>query len=337
MAGSPAIFSLVYSCVYWFFRQDPEHTARHLTSQSGHRVTDMPGNDEMEEYDLAGTIEWIQGLGLQRVALQLPDDRLHKAAWLVKSLSSMHASTRFYVLADTSVSSWDPDVVAAQHVLADGLVVYGRASTAKTDAMPIRHVFGQRVLDADALLSALREKELGSSHNVVVLPAGCYVHSVKELRAKLRGELPLCFVAELRAENASASPSQGIITPSKIDGGTRRCSHSADNNDINASACCGASSSSTTTQCCGESRSGPCTPHANIPSHSDAQTTQSHGEEKKNQESAHRNPFGLRLGNFCLEECDWLTDSLEKSETGGVGKCSIVYVGQEGEELTRLG
>lgn len=60
-----------------------------------------------------------------------------------------------FVLADSSVSAWDPDVVAAQHVGADGLVMYGRASVCKTSAFPVRHVFGSRPLRTDRLASEI--------------------------------------------------------------------------------------------------------------------------------------------------------------------------------------
>lgn len=60
-----------------------------------------------------------------------------------------------FVLADSSVSAWDPDVVAAQHVGADGLVMYGRASVCKTSAFPVRHVFGRRALCVDTLGSEI--------------------------------------------------------------------------------------------------------------------------------------------------------------------------------------
>ena len=56
-----------------------------------------------------------------------------------------------FVLADSSVSAWDPDVIAAQHVGADGLVMYGRASVCKTLAFPVRHVFGRQELRVDVL------------------------------------------------------------------------------------------------------------------------------------------------------------------------------------------
>ena len=44
-------------------------------------------------------------------------------------------------MADSSVSSWDPDTVAAQHVVADGMVVYGRVALTRTDAMPVCFLF----------------------------------------------------------------------------------------------------------------------------------------------------------------------------------------------------
>ena len=55
------------------------------------------------------------------------DDMLPRAAWLVQVMRrelnaiATAAPPELYVLADSSVSAWDPDVIAAQHVGADGL------------------------------------------------------------------------------------------------------------------------------------------------------------------------------------------------------------------------
>jgi len=82
---------------------------------------------------------------------------LPRAALLVKMMrreltaATSAAVPELFVLADSSVSAWDPDVVAAQHVGADGLVMYGRASVCKTSAFPVRHVFGRQVLRVDTL------------------------------------------------------------------------------------------------------------------------------------------------------------------------------------------
>ncbi len=94
------------------------------------------------------------------------DDMLPRAALLVQlmrqELSAAAEATaatttaamgapELFVLADSSVSAWDPDVISAQHVGADGLVMYGRASVCKTSAFPVRHVFGREALRADVL------------------------------------------------------------------------------------------------------------------------------------------------------------------------------------------
>jgi hypothetical protein len=73
-------------------------------------------------------------LGTRACAPQ--DDMLARAALLVlllrqklaEAVPSQAVAPELFVLADSSVSAWDPDVVAAQHVNADGLVMYGRAS-----------------------------------------------------------------------------------------------------------------------------------------------------------------------------------------------------------------
>ena len=85
---------------------------------------------------------------------------LPKAALLVqlmrRELGSAPAAPELFVLADSSVSAWDPDVIAAQHVGADGLVMYGRASVCKTSAFPVRHVFGRQALSVAVLAAEVR-------------------------------------------------------------------------------------------------------------------------------------------------------------------------------------
>lgn len=85
---------------------------------------------------------------------------LPRAALLVQLMRRELAATaaaapELFVLADSSVSAWDPDVIAAQHVGADGLVMYGRASVCKTSAFPVRHVFGRQELRVDTLAAEI--------------------------------------------------------------------------------------------------------------------------------------------------------------------------------------
>lgn len=86
---------------------------------------------------------------------------LPRAALLVQlmrqelSAAAAQSAPELFVLADSSVSAWDPDVIAAQHVGADGLVMYGRASVCKTSAFPVRHVFGREALRADVLAAEI--------------------------------------------------------------------------------------------------------------------------------------------------------------------------------------
>ena len=113
----------------------------------------------VDEFETESTVDWVAELGLRNVSLQLPDEMLQHAVWITTRLREVTTkrglTAKYNVLADSSVSSWDPDVVAAQHIEADGLVVYGRASLGRVEAMPCKHVFGRMYLDVDALVQSI--------------------------------------------------------------------------------------------------------------------------------------------------------------------------------------
>ena len=118
---------------------------------------------------------------------------LPRAAWLVQVMRrelnaiATAAPPELYVLADSSVSAWDPDVIAAQHVGADGLVMYGRASVCKTTAFPVRHVFGRKALCVDVLAAEI-SRCVPSDARLIVLPHGVYWNSIDAIReAVLQG------------------------------------------------------------------------------------------------------------------------------------------------------
>eukprot|EP00961_Rhodomonas_salina_P151111 2034698-Rhodomonas_salina.1 len=264
------------------------------------------------EFDIEGTAGWALSLKLSKVALQLPDEMLGNAMWLARRLQErtveMDANASamtFYVLADTAVSSWDPDVVAAQHVNADGLVLYGRASASKTTAMPVYHVFGRSTLDVKHFVDTVI-KEIPSDKAVVILPSGSFVHSAEELRAALNEVHGAAYIGELVSENSGGGGGGGG-TGGGITSNSQR------------GACASGSA------CCKEGEGGgSCENAAAAPSAAPAAETATPASS-------------LRFGHFFVDLGS--SSTTQQSEGGGskdveIGR--IVYIGTEGAELTRL-
>ena len=130
---------------------------------------------------------------------------LPRAALLVRlmrrELATIGAVSELFVLADSSVSEWDPDVIAAHHVGADGLVLYGRASVCKTSALPVRHVFGRQPLSVGVLASEVA-RCVPSDVRLIILPHARYwssAEAVREAVAPIHADL---FIGVLAPENS---------------------------------------------------------------------------------------------------------------------------------------
>ena len=80
-------------------------------------------------FDVARTVEQIRCGGYTTVALQFPDSLLPDAREVQKQLKERLSGQRerVFVLGDTSYGSCCVDEVAAQHLVADCIVHYGRS------------------------------------------------------------------------------------------------------------------------------------------------------------------------------------------------------------------
>ena len=130
---------------------------------------------------------------------------LPRAALLVRlmrrELATIGAVSELFVLADSSVSEWDPDVIAAHHVGADGLVLYGRASVCKTSALPVRHVFGRRPLSVGVLASEVA-RCVPSDVRLIILPHARYWSSAEAVREAVAPIHTDLFIGVLAPENS---------------------------------------------------------------------------------------------------------------------------------------
>lgn len=107
-----------------------------------------------DEWDILQTAAWIRDTALSRraagnvssrphaVCLQLPDDMLEHAAELSEALqTALDMEADIYILADTTYNALSVDEVASEHVNADCIVHYGRASLSKTTGrIPVYYV-----------------------------------------------------------------------------------------------------------------------------------------------------------------------------------------------------
>lgn len=131
-------------------------------------------------YDIPGVARFIRDHRLRVVALQFPDELLMDAWAIIRAAkaqllhdqqavceSETAAKTedvsfdaqdvQFYVLGDTSYGSCCVDIIAAQHVSADGIVHFGFACMTPTRSMPVYFVHGVRKVDESAIVATLSD------------------------------------------------------------------------------------------------------------------------------------------------------------------------------------
>ena len=251
-------------------------------------------------FDVRDTCSWIKEHKMKRIALQIPDEYLKHSQKLVSSLRStaQEKNIEFYILADSSVSSWDPDVVAAQHVQADCIVMYGRASVTRSDVLPIRNVFGFVQVDPNRIFDVLTARIEPCASTIVLLSA--QLKSCENvLRQKLKKSSDKCYVGTLHSENSNSSqrPPPSLCSTD--------CSHSG-----------------LSVTCCQETG-----------------TSQSPGQ------SIDENDNGMKFISMCnfsvcvpcvFNDFASLKSRAQNSENTEEEKFTIIYVGKEGPELTRL-
>lgn len=97
--------------------------------------------------------QWIGAHGYARVALQLGDELLPRAAALYCAASAALPHVQLCVLADTAYGACCVDVVAAQHVAAQAVVHVGPACLSAPPALPVLYIVPRAHADVDALVA----------------------------------------------------------------------------------------------------------------------------------------------------------------------------------------
>ncbi|POM67232.1 Dolichyl-P-Man:Man(5)GlcNAc(2)-PP-dolichyl mannosyltransferase [Phytophthora palmivora] len=116
--------------------------------------------DLRQYYDVARTVEQIRRGGYKKIALQFPDSLLPDASQVQQELKDGLSGQweRVFVLGDTSYGSCCVDEVAAQHLVADCIVHYGRTCLSATTKIPVIYVFGNASIQVDDCVQQLSER-----------------------------------------------------------------------------------------------------------------------------------------------------------------------------------
>ncbi|ETP32484.1 diphthamide biosynthesis protein 2 [Phytophthora nicotianae P10297] len=111
-------------------------------------------------YDIARTVDQIRRGGYKKIALQFPDSLLPDASQVQQELKDGLTGQweRVFILGDTSYGSCCVDEVAAQHLVADCIVHYGRTCLSATTKIPVIYVFGNAPIEVNDCVQQLSER-----------------------------------------------------------------------------------------------------------------------------------------------------------------------------------
>ncbi|KAF4323619.1 hypothetical protein BBI17_001871 [Phytophthora kernoviae] len=116
--------------------------------------------DILKYYDIPRTVEQIRSGGYKVIALQFPDSLLPDASRVQQELKDGLSGQweRVFILGDTSYGSCCADEVAAQHLMADCIVHYGRTCLSATTSIPVIYVFGNAPIEVEDCVKQLSEQ-----------------------------------------------------------------------------------------------------------------------------------------------------------------------------------
>ncbi|KAK1947119.1 2-(3-amino-3-carboxypropyl)histidine synthase subunit 2 [Phytophthora citrophthora] len=122
-------------------------------------------------YDVERTVEQIKRGGYKKIALQFPDSLLPDASQVQQELKDglIGQWERVFVLGDTSYGSCCVDEVAAQHLVADCIVHYGRTCLSATTKIPVIYAFGNAPIQVDDCVQQLSDRVAAVESNKTVV------------------------------------------------------------------------------------------------------------------------------------------------------------------------
>ncbi|CAI5744655.1 unnamed protein product [Peronospora destructor] len=207
-----------------------------VQESDGVRVQDC---DLLEYFEITRTVEQIRRGGYKKIALQFPDSLLPDASQVQQKLKNRLVGQweRVFVLGDTSYGSCCVDEVAAQHLVADCIVHFGRTCLSATTKIPVIYVFGKAPISVEDCVQQLSERIIAvePTKTLVLLYEPRYHHAsatvLKGLKKKF-SERKLAFgtmktfynpTEEVKAANVDENSSvlqiggQEVVVESKND------------------------------------------------------------------------------------------------------------------------
>lgn len=156
-------------------------------------------NGKLEEYyEIEKTIDFILKNNYKRIALQFPDSLLNDAS-TVATLLEKFTKQKIYILADTSFGDCCVDEVAAEHILADLIIHYGRACLTPTRRLPVIYVFGKNSINIDDCVSKFCKYIPNKEDPILIFYDVVYYHSVANIRQLLHSHNYLnCVISDLQ-------------------------------------------------------------------------------------------------------------------------------------------
>jgi diphthamide biosynthesis protein 2 len=157
-------------------------------------------------YEIKRTVDEIRHGKYKRIALQFPDHMLTHAPRVFEALQkelrvqdksqdvtdaldkvSLDAEQeRLCILGDSSYGACCVDEVAAEHVMADVVVHYGRTCLSPTQRLPVIYVFTFRPLDLEAVVASFQKTYPEKDHKVVLMADIPYSEHVQPLQSALQ-------------------------------------------------------------------------------------------------------------------------------------------------------
>ncbi|XP_009858554.4 2-(3-amino-3-carboxypropyl)histidine synthase subunit 2 [Ciona intestinalis] len=163
-----------------------------------------------EKYDVNQCVQFIKDNGVTNVALQFPDEMLNDAVAVTEYLQ-LQTDANIYLLADTSYGNYDVDEVAAQHVQADLIIHFGKASLTSTSKTKTLFVLGKMNLSIEEVVASFKQVFPTSESHVFIFAESTYVHALDEIYKQLLPSYP--------------NLSLGLLKPNETENDRTACSN----------------------------------------------------------------------------------------------------------------
>ncbi|PSN40491.1 2-(3-amino-3-carboxypropyl)histidine synthase subunit 2 [Blattella germanica] len=155
-------------------------------------------------YEIDRCEKWIREHGICKICLQFPDDLLHCSVEVALRLEK-RLGIQTYILGDTSYGSCCVDIVAAQHVNADGIIHFGHACLSSVNGLPVLYIFEKFSIDIFHVVSQFRKFFKERDKKILLFYDVDYHHAIGEVVESLSPDFPNLIVPVLASCSASDS------------------------------------------------------------------------------------------------------------------------------------